>query len=164
MEKVRIGQITAPVGIRGEVRVFPYTDRNTRFSDIQKIFVGEGDTEYTIQRYRPDKDLIVLKLKEVSDRNTAETLRGLYLYADRDSYPLEEDSYFIDDLIGCSVFSDEGEELGSLIKVIQNSALDIYEIGRPGGKSFLVPAVKEFIRSVDTESKRIVIHLIEGMM
>ena len=163
MEKVRIGQITAPVGIRGEVRVFPYTDRESRFSDIGKVFLGEGEDERIVKKARFDKGMAVLKLSGVDDRNTAETLRGLNLYARKDLYILEDDTYFTEDLIGCSVFSEEGETLGELTEVIQNSSQDIYRVKKPGGGSFLVPAVKEFIKKVDIEKKEIVMHLIEGL-
>ena len=164
MEKVLIGQITAPVGIKGEVRVFPYTDRNSRFSDIKKVFVGDGDSVYTIQRCRPDKDLVVIKFAEVSDRNTSETLRGKKLYAAKDDYVLDDDSYFVEDLIGCNVVSEDGTSLGVLSDVIQNTAQDVYEIKKPDGKNFLVPAVKEFIVDVDIEKKLITIHVIEGLL
>ena len=164
MEKVRIGQITAPVGIKGEIRVFPYTDRKSRFSDIEKVFVGEDGTQYSIEKVRYDKDLVILKFKEVRDRNTSETLRGKYLYLYKDQYLLDEDSFFVDELLECTVFSDDGEELGSLTEVINNAAQDIYVVKKSDGKSFMVPAVKEFIKSIDVNSKRITIHLIDGLV
>ena len=164
MEKVRIGQITAPVGIKGEIRVFPYTDRKSRFSDIEKVFVGEDGTQYSIEKVRYDKDLVILKFKEVRDRNTSETLRGKYLYLYKDQYLLDEDSFFVDELLGCTVFSDDGEELGSLTEVINNAIQDIYVVKKSDGKSFMVPAVKEFIKSIDVNSKRITIHLIDGLV
>ena len=164
MEKVRIGQITAPVGIKGEIRVFPYTDRKSRFSDIEKVFVGEDGTQYSIEKVRYDKDLVILKFKEVRDRNTSETLRGKYLYLYKGQYLLDEDSFFVDELLGCTVFSDDGEELGSLTEVINNAIQDIYVVKKSDGKSFMVPAVKEFIKSIDVNSKRITIHLIDGLV
>ncbi len=164
MEKVRIGQITAPVGIKGEVRVFPYTDRESRFSDIENVFVGEGNDIYTIQKVRFDKGMVVIKFKEVNDRNTSETLRSRNLYVEKDKYPLDEDSYFLDDLIGCSVFSEDSVLLGSLKEVIQNTSQDVYVIAKADGKTFMVPAVKEFIKLVDIEEKKIVIHVIGGLI
>ncbi len=164
MQKVKIGQITAPVGIRGEIRVFPYTDRESRFSDIKKVYVGEGNDQYTIEKVRYDKGMVIIKFKEVTDRNTSETLRGKNLFVERDQYKLDEDSYFLDDLLGSSVFSDMGIYLGQLIDVIQNTYQDIYVIKKEDGKSFLVPAVKEIIKSVDTEEKKVFIHLIDGMI
>ena len=163
MQKVKIGQITAPVGIRGEIRVFPYTDRESRFSDMKKIYVGEGDDQYTVEKIRYDKGMVVIKFREVPDRNFSETLRGKNLYVERDQYVLDEDSYFLEDLMECSVFSDEGIYLGKVINVIQNTYQDIYVIEKENGKSFLVPAVKEFIKSVDTTEKKIIIHPIEGL-
>jgi len=164
MDKVRLGQITAPVGIKGEVRVFPYTDRESRFFDVKKVYVGEGDTQYHIEKVRIDKDMVVIKFKEVSDRNTSETMRGINLYVDKNDYILDEDSYFLDDLIGCRVVSDYKENLGVLTKVIQNTAQDIYEVTKDDGKTFLVPAVKDFIVHVDIENKIVVIHVIEGLI
>ena len=164
MQKVKIGHITAPVGIRGEIRVFPYTDRESRFYDMKKIYVGEGDDQYTVESVRFNKGMVVIKFREVSDRNTSESLRGRNLYVDRDQYLLEEGSYFLDDLMKCSVFSDDDTFLGKMVDVIQNSYQDIYVIEKEDGKSFLVPAVKEFIKAVDISDKKIVIHLIDGLI
>ena len=108
--------------------------------------------------------MVVIKFKEVADRNTSETLRGKNLFVERDQYKLDEDSYFLEDLLESSVFSDTSIYLGQLIDVIQNTYQDIYVIKKEDGKSFLVPAVKEFIKSVDTEEKKVFIHLIDGMI
>ena len=163
MQRVKVGKITAPVGIRGEVRVFPYTDSASRFSDIRKVFIGENGDEYTIERYRKDKDLVVIKFREVTDRNTSETLRDRYLYVNREDYVLDEDSYFVEDLLECRAVSEDGEDIGRITDVIQNTDQDIYEITEENGKKILVPAVKEFIKAVDPERKTVTVHLIEGM-
>ena len=163
MQRVKVGKITAPVGIRGEVRVFPYTDSASRFSDIRKVFIGENGDEYTIERYHKDKDLVVIKFREVTDRNTSETLRDRYLYVNREDYVLDEDSYFVEDLLECRAVSEDGEDIGRITDVIQNTVQDIYEITEENGKKILVPAVKEFIKAVDPERKTVTVHLIEGM-
>lgn len=164
MQKVKVGQITSPIGIKGEVRVFSYMDEITRFFDFEKIYVGESlDRHYTPEKIRFDKGLAVIKFKEVPDRNTSETMRGLNLYVSKDEYELSEDSYYLEDLLGCTVVSDEGKELGILKNVIQNSSQDVYEIEKKNHKSFLVPAVHEFVKDVDVENKKIVLHLIEGL-
>ena len=164
MKRFKIGHITAPVGIRGEVRVFSYADSISRFSEIEEIYLGEGNDVHRIERSRKDKDMVVLKLSGIDDRNTSETLRGVNLYVDRDKYLLEEDSYFTDDLLDCEVFSDNGEDIGKLAEVLQYSAHDIYRIKRPDGKDILIPAVKEFIKSVDVDQKKITVHLIDGFL
>jgi len=165
MDKVKIGQITAPFGIKGEVRVFSYMDEITRFSHIKNIYLGESlNMHYGVEKVRYDKGMALIKFKEVLDRNTSETLRGLNLYLSRDEYKLDDDSYLIDDLIGCKVISEDGTYLGNLLTVIQNSSQDVYEIGKENKKSFLVPAVKEFIKDVNLDDNVITIHVIEGLI
>lgn len=164
MNKVKLGQITAPVGIKGEVRVYPYVDDPARFFDIQDVFVGEGSEVFTIEKLRMDKNMVVIKFKQIPDRNSAELQRGKYLYLSKDDYDLEDDRYFIDELIGCEIITDEGKSAGKLCNVIQNTSMqDIYEI-EYCEKKYLLPAVKEFILSVDVENKKIIVHLIDGMM
>ncbi len=163
MERVKVGQITAPVGIKGEIRVFPYTDGTARFSDIEKLFLGDEKILRRVEKIRADKNLIILKLEGIDDRNTSETLRGKDLFVPKDDYELDEDSYFYDDLIGCSIVTEDGLTAGILTNIIQNTAQDLYEIKTEDGKSFLLPAVKEFILDVDIENKRIKVHLIEGI-
>jgi len=165
MDKVKIGQITAPFGIKGEVRVFSYMDEITRFSRIEKIYIGETlNMHYTVEKVRYDKGMALIKFEEVPDRNTSETMRGLNLYLSREEYALDDDSYLIEDLIGCKVYSEENEYLGDLIDVIQNSSQDVYEIKKEDKKSFLVPAVKEFIKDINLDDKVIIIHVIEGLI
>jgi len=165
MDKVKIGQITAPFGIKGEVRVFSYMDEITRFSHIEKIYLGETlNMYYQVEKVRYDRGFALIKFVEVPDRNTSETLRSLNLYIPRDEYDLDDDSYLIEDLLGCKVISEEGEYLGDLIDIIQNSSQDVYEIKKEDKKSFLVPAVKEFIKDVNLDEKVIVLHVIEGLI
>jgi len=164
VDKIKVGEITAPVGIKGEIRVFPFVDRESRFSDIKKLYLGDKFEEHTIEKYRQDKNMIVLKLSDISDRNAAETLRGKTLYADKDEYILDEDAFFIEDLLGSKVYSEDKEELGVLSNIIQNTYQDIYEVKKSDGKVFLVPAVKEFIKDIDIDNKTIVIHVIEGLL
>lgn len=165
MDKVKLGQITAPVGIKGEVKVFPYVDDLSRFYDITDVFVGENEDMFSVEKIRFDKGMAVIKFKEVPDRNCAELQRNKYLYLNKEDYDLEEDQYFLDELIGCKVISQDGEVLGVLSSVLQNTTIqDTYEIKKPDGKTFLVPAVKEFIRNIDLANKTITITLIEGLM
>lgn len=162
MESVKIGKITAPVGIKGEVRVYPFTDELTRFSDMKKLDVN--GIEYEIQNVRYSKDMVVLKLGGVDNRNDAQALRGKELFLDKELlWDIPEDTYFIKDLIGLHVQSEEGEPLGTLTEVIKSKAQDLYEITGPDGRAFLLPAVKEFILHIDMEKRLLTAHLIEGM-
>jgi 16S rRNA processing protein RimM len=162
MEFVKIGKITAPVGIKGEVRVYPFTDESTRFSDMKKLYLDEAG--YEIENVRYSKDMVVLKLGGVDNRNDAQALRGKELFLDKALlWDIPEDTYFIKDLIGLHVQSEEGEPLGILTQVIKSKAQDLYEITGPDGRPFLLPAVKEFILHIDMEKRQLTAHLIEGM-
>ena len=168
-EPIRLGRITAPVGIKGEMRVYPYTDDMTRFSDIKKVLI-EG-REYPVSRARYQKDMVVLKLEGIDDRNAAETMRNKELLLDRkDLWEVPEDTYFIDDIMGIGVRSEDGSFKGFLTDVIQSPAHDLYEISPEGpdgspnrAASFLLPAVKEFVISVDLSGRVMIVRLIEGM-
>lgn len=163
MDKIKLGKITAPQGVKGEFRVFPYTDEITRFSEIPYVLIDGKKHEISKARYQ--KNLVILKVDGVEDRNEAEALRGKELLLNKeDMWVQPENTYFIEDLIGMTIVSDEdGKEIGKLVKVIQNSSQDVYEINTDKG-SFLLPAVKEFIKSVDVENKLMKVHLIEGFI
>ena len=162
MDRIKLGQVTAPVGIKGEIRVYPYLEQ-TRFSDIKRICI-EDLPPAEVEKLRMDKALLVIKLAGIDDRNTAETLRGKILYLpEGDDLDLGEDTYFVEDLKGMSVTDEDGTPLGTLSSVISGQAQDLYEI-RTGEKSFLLPAVKEFILKVDTESRAVTVRLPEGIV
>ena len=110
------------------------------------------------------KNMVILKLDISPDRNAAELLRNKELYLDKDKlWEIPEDTYFVQDLLNSKCISEDGKELGILCDVIQNPAQDIYVIKDVNGKEHLVPAVKEFIKEIDTENKIVSIHTIEGL-
>ncbi len=162
MDRIKLGKITAPVGIRGELRVYPYTDIPERFSQIDGLELDGRYVRLSSVRYM--KNMVVIKLEGVDDRSSAETLRNKELFLSRDMlWDVPEDTYFIDDLVGIRVLAEDGSSVGTLERVIKNPAHDLYEIKTEAGKSFLLPAVKEFVKSVDTEGKTMTVKLIEGM-
>ena len=162
MDRIKLGQVTAPVGIKGEIRVYPYLEQ-TRFSDIKRMCI-EDLPPADVEKMRADKALLVIKLSGINDRNAAEALRGKNLYLSQgDRLDLGEDTYYVDDLVGMAVADEEGRPVGTLKSVITRPAQDLYEI-QTGDKSFLLPAVKEFILKVDTENRTVTVHLPEGIM
>jgi len=162
MDTIKLGKITAPQGIKGEVRVYSYTDELTRFSEIEAVLLDGQKRK--IQNARYMKNMAVLKLEGVDDRNMAESLRNKeLLLAKEDLWEQPEDTYFIDDLVGCDVVSEDGDSVGTLKNIISRPAQDLYEIERADGSTFLLPAVKEFIKNVDLDNKTITIHLINGL-
>ncbi len=159
---IKLGKITAPVGIKGEVRVFPYTDEMTRFSDMEELLLKGVKTR--IEEVRYQKNMVILKLKGIDDRNAAEALRDIELMLDEDDlWEMPEDTYLIKDLIGMEAADEQGRVIGTLTDVTSGAAQDLYTISMPDGRSFLLPAVKEFVLKVDKDSKRMTVRLIEGL-
>ncbi len=159
---VKIGRISSPQGIKGEVKVYPYTDEPGRFSEIESVILD--GRKLAIEKVRYAKGMAVLKLEGVDDRNASKELRGKDLFVRRVDLPEQpQDVYFVQDLIGMDVVDEEGRRIGELIEVNQNSSQDIYIISKEDGGSFMLPAVKEFVRKVDIEQRRMTVRLIEGL-
>lgn len=159
---IKVGQVSSPQGIKGEVNVYPYTDELERFSQFESVILD--GKKLAIEKVRYAKNMAVIKLEGVDDRNASEKLRGKDLFIRRENLPEQpEDVYFIQDLIGMSVMNEAGCYVGELVEVNQNSAQDIYIIKRSDGSSFMLPAVKEFVRKVDIEQGCMTVHLIEGL-
>lgn len=162
-EKITVGKITSAVGIKGELRVYPYTDVPERFSEIKTIQIEQE--LYQIEKVSYRKGMVVLKVRGIEDRTAAELQRDKKLYIDKEElWEIPEDTYFVSDLLGCAVYNEDGMQIGILSDVIQNSAQDLYEIKTAEDKTFLIPAVKEFILDVDIAKRKIIVHLIEGLV
>jgi 16S rRNA processing protein RimM len=163
METIKLGMITAPQGIKGEFRVLPYTDEPTRFEEIEAVLLDGQKRRIENVWYRPN--MVILKLEGIDDRNAAEKLRNKELLLDKkDLWKQPEDTFFIDDLVGCLVIDTNKEAVGVLQQVHSRPAQDLFEIEKPDGTTFLLPAVKEFIKGVDLENKIIQIQVIDGLV
>ncbi len=163
LNRFKLGQIVNAVGLKGENRVYPYTDYKERFEELKQLYIE--DEIYEIEKVRYMGEMAVIKFVGISDRNAAEALKGKYLYIDRENArKLDEDEYFVADLIGIKVQDEGGKRVGTLSDVIQNTPQDVYEIELADGKKFMIPAVGEFILNVDMDSRIMVVKLIEGMI
>ncbi len=152
-EYLLIGEITRPQGVRGEMRVRPYTDDPMRFADLDEAYVQRGDS-YEARKIKfvrmAGDDVVIIRMDGIEDANAVEHLRGEKLYVDRaHAVELPEDADFIVDLIGCRVSDDEGTDYGKIVDVMQPGGNDVYVIKGPKGE-VLVPALKSVVVSVDT--------------
>ena len=161
MDLFRLGKITSPVGIKGEMRVYSYLDELTRFSDIGEVLLDGRRVK--VEKVRFQKNMAVIKLAGIDDRNASELLRGKDLFIEKSELDLGEDTYFTDELTGCAVVDGEGNKLGTLAEVIANPAHDLYRVEREDGSSFLMPAVKAFITAFEPENRLIRVSLPEGL-
>lgn len=163
---LQVGVITSPHGVRGEANVFPTTDDPARFRKLKSVYLDDGKEVRTveIQSVKFFKNMVIVKLRGIDDRNGIEKLRQAKLLVSReDAVPLGENEYFIADLIGLSVCSDEGEELGTITDVLQTGANDVYVINREGARELLVPAIRECVQSVDIARGQMTVHLLPGL-
>lgn len=163
MEKIKIGKIVNTVGLKGEVKVYNYSDSIEIYETIESIYVEDRLT--VIENVRAQKNMVILKLEGADDRNTAEALRGKELYITEDDLPeLPEGQYYVRDLIGMSVTEEDGNLLGHVTDVLQNTAQDIFEVESENGKKLLIPKVDQFVLDIDAEKREITVRLIEGML
>jgi len=162
MEKILIGKVVNVVGLKGELKIYSYTDRNERFEELDKIWL-DNET-YPITNVRYQNKVVILKLEGINDRNKAELQRNKKVYIeDADLKELPEDTYYVRDLIGMEVHTEDGC-LGEITDVIQNAAQDLYEVKTESGKKVLVPVVKEFVLDVDMEQRTVKVKLPEGLL
>jgi len=163
MEKILIGKIVSAVGLKGEVKVYNYSDRPDIYEDTPSIYVD--DVLMPVRSVRTQKNMIVLRLEGIDDRNAAERARGSLLYVTEDDLPeLPEGEYYVRDLIGMEAVTEDGGHLGKVTDVIQNTAQDIFEVETEEGKQVLIPNVPAFVLDIDADSRRVTFRLIEGML
>lgn len=162
MEKILMGKVVNVVGLKGELKIYSYTDRNERFEELDQIWLD--NKAYAIENVRYQNKVVILKLEGINDRNKAEEQRNKKVYIEEaDLAELPEDTYYVRDLIGISVVTEDGE-LGKISDVIQNSAQDLYEVKTAEGKKVYIPVVKEFVNEVDMENKVVKVTLPEGLL
>lgn len=169
MEKqlIEIGQIVNTYGIKGFLKVVPYTDDITRFEKLNNIYIQTKKSLETvaIEEVKYSKNLVLLKIKGIDDINSAEIYKNCYIKIDRsDAVELPEDSYFIIDLIGVEVITDKGENIGNIIDVFSTGANDVYVVKNELGKQVLLPAIGDVIKNVDIKNKKMIVHLLEGLV
>ncbi len=163
---LQIGVITTTHGVRGEVKVFPTTDDPMRFKKLKQVILdtGKEQIELEVAGARFFKNLVILKFKGIDNINDVEQYRQKSLYVTRENaVPLGENEYFIADLIGLKVVSDEGEELGDLSDVLQTGANDVYVVSKENTPDLLIPAIRDCIKQVDIESGTMQVHLLAGL-
>lgn len=166
-EFLEIGQIVNTFGIKGIVKVKPFTDDITRFDDLEKVYVETNKTkkQYEIEEVKYHKDMVLIKFKGIDKIEEAELLRNSYLKINRQDEPkLENGTYYIVDLIGLDVYSDEGNLLGKVDDIFNNGSCDIYAIKDELGKQLLLPAISDVIKEINLEENRIVVHIIKGLI
>ena len=163
---LQVGVITSTHGIRGEVKVFPTTDDPQRFKKLKKVFLDTGREQMPLEvaGARFFKNLVIVKFKGIDNINEIEKYRQCALLVDREeAVDLQEDEYFIADLLGMEVYAD-GEHFGNLKDVMETGANEVYVIESEKHGEVLLPAIHDCILSVDTEERKMEVRLLDGLL
>lgn len=165
-DMLQVGVITGTHGLKGEVKVFPTTDDKERFLELEDVFLDTGDEmlELKVEYVKFFKKFVFVKFEGYDDINQVEKYKRCPLLVSReDAVPLEEDEYYIADLLGMTIMDDSGVTIGKLENVIETGANDVYEVLTEDGRRILLPAIKDCILDVDMDEGIILVHMLKGL-
>lgn len=166
-EYLRVGVISNTHGVRGEVKVYPTTDDVKRFDYLKEAVIDTGkeyiDVNVTSVKYF--KNMVILKFEQFHNMDQVIPYKGMDLLVTRENaIPLEEGEHFIVDLVGCKVVTDDGEDFGELVDVLQTGANGVYVVKMNDGKEVLLPVIDECVLEKDVENKVIKVHIMKGLL
>lgn len=164
---LQVGVITQTHGIKGEVKVFPTTDDVKRFKKLKHVLLDTGNEniELEIEGVKFFKQYVILKFKGIDNINDVEKYKGKSLLVTRENaVKLKKNEYFIADMIGMNVVTDEEKDFGILKEVMQTGANDVYVVETIDGKEVLLPAIKQCILEVDIENHLMKVHIMKGLI
>lgn len=153
-EILRVGKIVNTHGLKGAVKVIPLTDDPKRYNELEFVLID--GIKRNIENCKFQKDRVIVKVEGINSIEEAEKYKNKYMEIPREyAVPLEEDTYYIADIIGCTVYDTEGKNLGEVYDVIQTKNNDVYWIRKP--KELLIPVLLDIVTDIDVENKKIVI-------
>lgn len=166
MDLLEVGKIVNTHGLRGEVKVVPWTDYPEVFEDIETVYIKKkSDYErLDIAGIKYQKNNLIIRFAQLKDINEAEKYKNRVLYAERASLgELPEGVYYIADLIGLDVVKEDGEKVGVISDVFNTGSNDIYEVKREGQKNLLLPVIDDVVLNIDVENKKVTVRMMEGL-
>ena len=167
MEYIEIGQIVNTNGLKGVVKVNPFTDDISKFEELKYVYIQLKSElkKVKIEQVRYNKNQVLLKLEGIDSIEEAEKYRNFYLKTEKESQEdLGEDTYYIVDLIGLDVYTDKNEYLGKIEDVFPTGSNDVYVVKDNLGKQILIPAIADVVKKVDLKNKKMIINLIPGLV
>ena len=166
-EYLEVGQIVNTVGLKGVIKITPFTDDIKRFDRLKTIYIVKKEEilKYTIQEVRYNKNLVFLKLDGIDTIEEAEQYKGCFIKIKReDAVKLPKNRYFIADLIGLEVVNENQEYIGQLEDIFPTGSNDVYVVRQKNGKQLLLPAIQSVIKKIDLDLKKIEVNIVEGLM
>ena len=166
-EYLRVGIIANTHGVRGEVKIFATTDDIRRFKKLRKCVIDTGREriDVEVESCKFFKQTPILKFKSIDQLNDVERFKGKDLLVHRDhAVKLEKNEFFIIDLIGLNVETDEGMELGVLTDVLQTGANDVFVVKMADGNEVLIPYIEQCVPEIHPETGKVTVHLLPGLL
>lgn len=167
MESILIGNVANIHGIKGEIKIYPYTDDILNLTNLKSIYFDkELKEKYKIKRARVHKNMLVIKLEGINDANEALELKTKDVYIPRNALKeLDDNTYYIEDLLFSDIVEEEsGNVIGKLTYVFNTGANDVYEVEREDKSKIYLPAISDVIKKVDIKSKKIYVKFMEGLI
>ncbi len=165
-DKFRVGVIANTHGIKGEVKVFPTTDDPQRFTILKEVLLDTGKElkELEVKNVRFFKNLVIVKFKGIDNINDIEKYKGCDLYVTRENaLPLEEGQYYLADIIGAKVVTEDGKEFGTLNDILETGANNVFVVEHEG-KEVLLPDIPDCVKEVDVENQLVTVHIMKGLL
>ena len=162
-----IGKVVSTQGNKGEVNVLSFTDSIERFKNLDSVFLRNknNQTILNVEKIRIKKDTVVLKLKDIENIEEAKMIVGSFLEVERkNAVKLSKDTYFIFEIIGLEVYSENNIFLGKVENIISTGSNDVYVVGRKDKEELFIPAIHNVVKNIDLEKKRITINMVDGLI
>ncbi len=157
-----VGRVLRAWGIRGDLKIAPFTDRPEDFKQYRSVLVGPQRKRYDVKSFRPYQGNWLLHLNGVESRNEAEALHGQEILIETAQRPRQEGEFYAWEVIGLKVQTIAGEELGEVIEILVTGANDVYVVKGARGE-ILLPARVEVIKSIDVEAGVMTVELLPGL-
>ncbi len=166
-EFITIGKVVSTQGNKGEFKVLPLTDSTDRFKNITSIFIRKNINRkiLNIEKIRFKENMVILKSKDIENIEEAKMIVGSFLEVERKNVvKLPKDTYFIFEIIGLEVYDENDIFLGKIENVISTGSNDVYIVKGENKKELFIPAIREVVKNVNLEKKRITINMVDGLI
>ena len=162
MSKVEVGKVVNTRGLRGEIKVYPYVDELEVFNEYEYLLINE--VRYNIKGVKFFKNMVFVTLEGIDTIEKAETLKNFSCYLLEEDLPeLSEGEFYIKDILGMAVITDEGVLLGTVSDVLRTGSNDVFEIKREGKKPMYIPAIKDVVLEYNIAENKMTVHIIPGL-
>ena len=166
-EFIMVGKVVSTQGNKGEIKVLPLTDSTDRFKKLTSIFIRNNIDRKTlkIEKIRIKENMVILKIENIENIKEAKMIVGSYLEVKRENaVKLPKDTYFVFEIIGLEVYNKNNIFLGKVENVISTGSNDVYVVKSKDKEELFIPAIREVVKNIDLEKKRITINMVDGLI